>query len=856
LADFLSFQDQQPTLEHLSQSQHDVFLIDGDWFLRWIRAMGVSVQAFSPPLRSIHQQTEQFIMSTLLSKDQDGNPSSGLQTPKWLDTRGLSCLVLSLSQDFSAQPGEALKMSKYEQSLLNPFAIRIDRDKLQIENDLVLKLDNSKLLLAHQRLCGLMELRGEESDGLIPMDLTDNDFARPKFKEGFTQYVALPFEVGRLLYNKYDNNSALLPAEVFKRKLRFYTNMGSMTFAISSDPEINSRLELDSKIEEETATERVLELFVHNYGLNNHGLFGEIVLGNQYKATQRAREADLDSMKDQVRTKQWNLPCYWATCSGIATVKPVESFSVCLRASPRFSTKEKRSREKYPEDAEWNVLEFILESNSSTNRTSLTNLMDVTVHEVLTKLVNGYDISEASDPSATCRMWGLFPARCFERCSFSTGTILPLTKDYFWIQLPLAVRFFSLFVPALGTNVQNASVAYHNASELLSVALSESAIQGLMIESVTQSAQWPCDALLSSSLFSVLCSERQGQGLSVDYQVVATTDDLVKSEAQVVDAKMGLLRVGLRVDVLTDDNTYSLLEISHIERDHNEEYLIKHSNDENEALRALRRVTITLRDPFLSSHAPTLLVPLILPLTSPRLFTSNAITNILMYTGDSRFDNSREKLAIQKDHEADDLFTTENPVLSVLSDSEYTYTLLNNSRIFVISDSSSGLLLLDTNPNRIVDEGETTAEMLQCVYISDGGEQGLQRVLNERGLTLSFFGNSIGMNSDIGSESASISMSMTNTLSTSMKRDTATDLSVTTAISAKSKVNKTISSPGANVSLIPRKVRMGIVGLANLGNTCFLSAALQCLFRCPFFTPYLLSYQYKKHINPKVRLNG
>jgi ubiquitin C-terminal hydrolase len=41
----------------------------------------------------------------------------------------------------------------------------------------------------------------------------------------------------------------------------------------------------------------------------------------------------------------------------------------------------------------------------------------------------------------------------------------------------------------------------------------------------------------------------------------------------------------------------------------------------------------------------------------------------------------------------------------------------------------------------------------------------------------------------------------------------------------------------------------GIVGLNNMGNTCYFSSALQCLLRTPFFTSYFLSNQYKKDIN-------
>jgi ubiquitin C-terminal hydrolase len=47
--------------------------------------------------------------------------------------------------------------------------------------------------------------------------------------------------------------------------------------------------------------------------------------------------------------------------------------------------------------------------------------------------------------------------------------------------------------------------------------------------------------------------------------------------------------------------------------------------------------------------------------------------------------------------------------------------------------------------------------------------------------------------------------------------------------------------------------RIGIIGLNNLGNTCFLSSALQCLLRSPVFIAYFLSFQYKFDINDRSR---
>ena len=47
------------------------------------------------------------------------------------------------------------------------------------------------------------------------------------------------------------------------------------------------------------------------------------------------------------------------------------------------------------------------------------------------------------------------------------------------------------------------------------------------------------------------------------------------------------------------------------------------------------------------------------------------------------------------------------------------------------------------------------------------------------------------------------------------------------------------------------KSKMGLVGLQNLGNTCFMNTSLQCISSCSELTNYFLTNHFKKDINEK-----
>jgi len=79
-------------------------------------------------------------------------------------------------------------------------------------------------------------------------------------------------------------------------------------------------------------------------------------------------------------------------------------------------------------------------------------------------------------------------------------------------------------------------------------------------------------------------------------------------------------------------------------------------------------------------------------------------------------------------------------------------------------------------------------------------------------------------------------------------------------------LNTTFTVLGENYESIPNllniknlannKLDIGCCGLENLGNSCYLNAALQCLLNCQPLIDYFLSDIYKKDIKISVTKNG
>lgn len=63
--------------------------------------------------------------------------------------------------------------------------------------------------------------------------------------------------------------------------------------------------------------------------------------------------------------------------------------------------------------------------------------------------------------------------------------------------------------------------------------------------------------------------------------------------------------------------------------------------------------------------------------------------------------------------------------------------------------------------------------------------------------------------------------------------------------------NRSMNIENEIIKYLKKDSSHGLCGLRNLGNTCFMNSAIQCISNTVDLTYYFISNQYKDHINKK-----